>query len=326
MENVMQGIPKPLIERLSKQGYHFAGKYGMVKHCHWLHESLVTSGKKHCYKQEFYGIPSHRCVQFTPTPTCNLACLYCWRTQPTDIGVIWKEPANLNYDNPKELVSKVVKEHKQMLTGYLGNPKANKKMVIEAMHPVHITASLDGEPTLVGTERLNMIIEESFRMGFKTFFLVTNGTRPDVLARLDVEPSQLYVSLSAPNERVHRLVQRPLIPKSWKKIMESLSLFKSFKNPTVIRITLVKPFNMIEPENYAKIIDMAEPTYVEVKAAMNIGGFNLRLSKENSPRHLEVREFAEKIATLSSYNIIEEFQPSRVVLLSRLRKPIRFYS
>ncbi len=323
VENVMPGVPRPLVERLAKQGYHFVGRYGMVKHCHWLHESLVTGGKKHCYKQAFYGVPSHRCVQFTPTPTCNLVCLYCWRIQPTDIGIVWREPASLDYDEPRELIRMVVEEHRRMLTGYWGNPKADKRMVAEAFRPIHITASLDGEPTLVGAERLSAMIDEAFRIGFKTFFLVTNGTMPEVLSNLDVEPSQLYISLSAPNERVHRLVQRPLIPGGWGKILESLKLLKTFKNPTVIRMTMVKPHNMVDPEGYARLIEMAEPTYVEVKAAMNLGGFNLRLRRENSPRHEDIKAFAEKIAELTSYNVIAESPPSRVVLLSRLKKPIR---
>ena len=32
-----------------------------------------------CYKAQFYGIESHRCVQMTDL-RCNQQCLFCWRS------------------------------------------------------------------------------------------------------------------------------------------------------------------------------------------------------------------------------------------------------
>jgi tRNA wybutosine-synthesizing protein 1 len=42
------------------------------------------------------------------------------------------------------------------------------------------------------------------------------------------------------------------------------------------------------------------------------------------PNHREIREFATQIAKETGYNIIDESQESRVVLLSKLEKSIRF--
>jgi tRNA wybutosine-synthesizing protein 1 len=42
------------------------------------------------------------------------------------------------------------------------------------------------------------------------------------------------------------------------------------------------------------------------------------------PRHREIREFAMRLAEETGYNIIDESKESRVVLLSKLEKPIRF--
>src|SRR5256885_6051454 len=67
-------------EVLERQGYRIVGEYSGVKLCHWTKDSL-TKGIG-CYKQTFYGIESHRCLQMTPTvDACNLSCQFCWRTQ-----------------------------------------------------------------------------------------------------------------------------------------------------------------------------------------------------------------------------------------------------
>lgn len=42
------------------------------------------------------------------------------------------------------------------------------------------------------------------------------------------------------------------------------------------------------------------------------------------PSHREVCEFAMQLAEVTGYTIIDESEESRVVLLSRLERPIRF--
>jgi tRNA wybutosine-synthesizing protein 1 len=75
---------------------------------------------------------------------------------------------------------------------------------------------------------------------------------------------------------------------------------------------------------YARLVQEANPTYIEPKAYMHVGFSRLRLTFENMPTHHEIRRFATALAQETSYNEIDESPESKVVLLSRLEKPIRF--
>jgi tRNA wybutosine-synthesizing protein 1 len=102
-----------------------------------------------------------------------------------------------------------------------------------------------------------------------------------------------------------------------------LELLQSFKCPTVIRITAVRGLNMGNVEEYAKLIEKANPTYIEPKAFMHVGFSRLRLGYEGMPNHREIREFAFKLAQATGYKVVDESEDSRVVLLSQLDKPLR---
>jgi len=128
------------------------------------------------------------------------------------------------------------------------------------------------------------------------------------------QPTQLYITLPAPDEKLYLKCCRPLIKNGWKKINESLKLLKKFKR-NVIRLTLVKDLNMVKPEEYAKLIKKYKPKFVEVKAYMWVGYSKKRLKLEDMPRRDDIREFAKKIAKYSGYKIIDEKKESRVVLL-----------
>jgi len=150
--------------------------------------------------------------------------------------------------------------------------------------------------------------------------LVSNGTLPNRLSNLSQEPTQLYLSLCAPNEQAYNKVCRPLMPNAWNKLNESLGLMPSFKCRTVIRMTLVKGHNMNQIEDYSKLIEKANPTFIETKAYMHIGFSNLRLGFDNMPQLPEVKNFASMLAEKTGYEIIDEAADSRVVLLSRKAK------
>jgi len=83
---------------------------------------------------------------------------------------------------------------------------------------------------------------------------------------------------------------------------------------------------MENTKEYARLIDKAKPTYVEAKAYMHVGFSNLRLSFDHMPSHKEVCDFASRLAEEVGYKILDESADSRVVLLSRLEKAIRFDS
>jgi len=314
------GVSTELTRLLETQKYHLVGAHSAVKRCRWLYETLVHN--RPCYKQKFYGIKSHQCVQMTPAlHYCTMRCLFCWRVQSGDIASLkWEETKAPKWNEPEEIVEACVRAQTKILTGYRGNPKTNRVKFRESLRPRHVAISLAGEPTLY--PKLSELINGFHRRGFTTF-LVSNGTVPQALTKLSEEPTQLYVSLCAYDEQSFQKTCRPNISNAWKKLNQTLAELPSFKCPTVLRLTLVRHHNLSHPESYARLIEKANPTYVEPKAYMHVGFSRLRLGFENMPSHEEIRNFAEELARDTGYNVLDEAPESRVVLLSRLEKAIR---
>jgi tRNA wybutosine-synthesizing protein 1 len=234
--------------------------------------------------------------------------------------VTWDEMKNPNIDTPEQIVEGCFEAQKKIISGYKGNEKTDWRKFQEAQRPKHVAISLTGEPTLY--EPLDELIDRFHRNGLTTF-LVTNGNLPTKLSTLSYEPTQLYVSLCAPNEEVFKKVCRPQLSSAWAKLNQSLELLQSYKCPTVIRMTLVKGQNMDILDDYAKLINKADPTYVETKAYMHIGFSNLRLGFDAMPSQSQVIDFAEKLSEKTGYKILDQAPESRVVLLSKLDKAIQ---
>ena len=72
---------------------------------------------------------------------------------------------------------------------------------------------------------------------------------------------------------------------------------------------------MEKPEEYAKLIQKADPDFVEVKAYMYVGSSRDRLTLDNMPTFDEVTDFATKIGNECGREIVNESEVSRVVLL-----------
>lgn len=304
---------------LERQGYHLVGtqKHSAVKMCLWLRRSI--RGEGNCYKGEFYGINAHRCIQMTPSIFCNQMCLHCWRSvevftacteeeaEPLPVPVVW--------DAPNEIVDGCIKEQRRLISGFKGSEKTSKSAFEEASIPKHVAISLIGEPTLY--PYLDELIHE-FHLHGMTTFVVTNGTNPAVLRK--ISPSQLYLSVNAPDETIYRIVSQA---DYWSSINESLKEMgkKKGRTRTVIRITCIDGLNMMNSEGYAELLKIANPNFIEVKAYMHIGYSRRRLSRESMPAHARVRDFAHEIAealTTSgyAYKVTDESDISRVVLIS----------
>jgi len=312
-------VPDEIVRMLQRQKYHLVGSHSAVKRCRWLYKSIVHN--RPCYKQKFYGIKSHQCLQMTPSVLhCTMRCIFCWRAQSGDHDLRWDETRLPEWDDPEDIIEGCIREQKRILSGYKANIKADQKKCLEAVTPKHAAISLAGEPTLY--PHLDGLIKGFHRRGFTTF-LVSNGTVPEILSSLSEEPTQLYISVSAFDKKTFSQVCRPHVPDAWKKLNETLSLLPSFKCPTVIRLTLARHLNLEHPEIYANLIRKANPTYMEPKAYMHVGFSRLRLGYSNTPTHPEIRDFAARLATEMSYNILDESPDSRVVLLSRLEKAIK---
>jgi len=297
----------PARQSLAKQGYHLVGG-GAVKPCLWLNRSI--RGGDQCYKHRFYGISSHRCVQMTPALECNHLCLHCWR--PIDAPVPSRPPLE-----PSELMDGILREHKRILSGYGGAHTTDRSRLEEARKPAHIALSLMGEPTFY--PYIGELIGEISRRGM-TSFLVTNGTRPEVLGSLKLMPTQLYISLNAPDKELYRQISNPS-GDLWGKLQESLCLMKGMPCRRVVRLTLARGLNLKDPDGFAKVIELAEPDFVEVKAYMHLGRSRARLSRESMPEHGEIMEFARQLSYALGYDLTSEVPLSRVALLSSGRKP-----
>ena len=296
---------------LKKQQYEVVGNHTRVKTCHWTKSDLRGEGG--CYKNKFYGINSHQCVQMTPTFTCNNACVFCWRdlryhTEPAMEGGI---------DEPDDIVEGTIEAQRKLLSGFGGNEKTSKEKFERAMQPQHVAISLDGEPTLY--PRLTELIKEYNKRSFSTF-VVSNGLLPERIEKLLEEPpTQLYISVDAPNEELFNIIDRPIVKNAWQGLYKTLSMLPKLREKmrTVLRFTLIKGLNMVHAEQWAEIIKLSNPMFVEVKAYMWVGMSRERLEQENMPLHEEVKQFAEEIAKHADYKIIDEHEPSRVVLLMK---------
>ncbi|MBI2129931.1 4-demethylwyosine synthase TYW1 [Candidatus Woesearchaeota archaeon] len=303
-------LSKEKIKDLEKQGYRLVGRHSAVKVCEWAKKAIVCEDV--CYKNTFYGIKSWRCVQMTPALTaCTHRCQWCWR----DIG--FTEPKfSGKIDDPEFIIETCIKAHIKYSEGFGGNKKTDALRYYESKRPLHFAISLSGEPTLY--PKLPELIKELGKRNI-TSFLVTNGTNPDMLNKLlknKTQPTQIYVTLPAPDEKTYEKACKPLIKYGWKRIKESLLLLKKFKRST-IRLTLVKGINMIEPELYAELIKKSRPLFVECKAYMFVGYSQQRLEIKNMPLHEELNDFAKKIAKHSGYRIVDEKKNSRVVLMMK---------
>ncbi len=294
----MDGIEAKKI--LAKQGYHLVGS-GAVKPCLWLNRAL--RGGDQCYKHHFYGISSHRCVQMTPTLACNHLCLHCWR--PID-GPLPPTEAQ----EPEALLDGILHEQQRILSGYGGAKTTDMARLAEAREPRHVAVSLMGEPTLY--PYLKELVELLSRQKL-TSFLVSNGTNPEVLE--DLRPTQLYISLNAPDEEVYRRVCNPA-GAFWPRLQESLSILSSHHCRSVVRMTLARGLNMERPEDYARLLEAFEPDFVEVKAYMHLGRSRDRLKREAMPEHAEIHDFARIMGEAMGYELAAQVPLSRVVLLS----------
>ncbi len=298
----MASILSPPCKALRSQGYQFIspGSSAAVKPCLWCKKALKGGDK--CYKHQFYGVESHRCVQMTPTLRCNHRCLFCWRSFEHEY------PGERDC-TPAEILARIPDLQKRALSGYKVSPYVTRERYLESLDPRHVAISLSGEPTLY--PYLPDLIDLLNSRGFSTF-LVSNGTNPDVLEKCS--PFQIYVSLPAFDRDSYLDLCHPL-EDSWERVRESLVLLG--KKRSAIRITLVRGLNDRFPDRYGALIQESGARFVEVKGYMYLGYSRKRLERENMPEHHRVREFAESVAHFCDYRISDESPASRVVLLER---------
>ncbi|HKN06422.1 MAG TPA: 4-demethylwyosine synthase TYW1 [Thermoplasmata archaeon] len=290
------------------QGYQLTGKHSAVKLCYWSRESL-TRGRD-CYKGRFYGIESHRCLQMSPAiDSCNLHCRFCWRNQGWENDEMMPE-----YDDPEKLLDRSIEAQRRILSGFKGDPEVELERWDEAQTPKHIAISLTGEPTLY--PKMNRFLELCHERGITTF-LVTNGTNPDALRALDPLPTQLYVSVTAPNAEIFRRLTLPAQEDAWERLGESLAIVRDLKTRRVVRHTLVKGWNLGWVRSYAELDAIARPDFIEPKGYVYMGKSRQRLGRDQEPSHEEISGFASRLAARTGYLVLDDSPDSKVVLLGR---------
>jgi len=316
-------IPERILMQLKRAQY---GVYhhSTVELCHWTKKSLKDEAD--CYKKIFYGIDTHRCVEFSPAGMmCHMKCIFCWRPMEFMKKIHMNED---EVDEPKDLMNGILQERRRLLSGYPGNPKVNMLKYREAINPNHYAISLSGEPTLYPKlPQLIKYIKEELKA--RSIFLVTNGVEPNMLKRLikeDTLPTQLYLSMNAPNKELFIKINRPLIKDAWERWLESLNLLSKMNTRTVIRMTLIKDFNT-DPKymsEYAELIETGNPHFVEIKSYMHVGYSTRRLKKENMLYHNEVREYVKQLIRYldGKFAFMDEHPPSRIVVIQNTERYI----
>ncbi|MHA2329980.1 MAG: 4-demethylwyosine synthase TYW1, partial [Candidatus Hodarchaeales archaeon] len=324
----MSIVPEKLITLLHKQKYQLYGNNTSVKKCAWTHNALRFS--KYCYKR-FYGIKSHRCIQFSPTLICNFSCQFCWRIHESDIGLRnmfhdfdSKDENKMKdiFDSPREVVKGILLSQRKIICGY--KPFIDPQKYKEAMNPKHATLSLTGEPFLYPwiPELIQEIKKENM-----TVFIVTNGSVPSSIHSILEErnyPTQLYVTLPAPGIknflRTHRPIEREL---ALKRILNTLEIIgKGVPFRTVARLTVAKGLNLTDPVGYAKMIETMKPSFIEIKGVVHVGATEKRLPRSAMPSHEDIHIFAKEIENLTNFKISKESDISRLVILSGRRDPL----
>jgi len=218
-------------------------------------------------------------------------------------------------DEPEDIIAGCIEQRKKLLMGFGGNDKTGPKAFQEALEPKQVAISLTGEPCMY--PKLPELIDKFYEHGLKSVFLVTSGTVPEMLKKLNRLPTNLYISLTTSNSKMYSELCKPVFDGAWEKQMESLEIMSTLKTDTVIRLTLIKGSNMDNPKEFIPLIEKAKPRFIEAKAYMFLGYSRQRMKQENMPSHEEVKSFALELEKNSSYKIINEREDSRVVLLER---------
>lgn len=312
---------KPNVLQQLKKAKYGVSDHSTVELCHWTKKSFKNEGD--CYKHKFYGISTHRCMEFSPAGMhCENRCIYCWR--PMEFYDSLKmEPEKVA--EPEEVVTKLMEERRKLIMGHYGDLRQDKKKLDESLLPTHYAISLSGEPTMY--PKLPELIKYLKSLPTtKSIFLVTNGQEPEMIQRLqdeDALPTQLYLSTNAADYESFMRINRPRYKDSWERWNTTLNMLQKLDTRTVIRITLIRGYNnssnMIPA--FSSMIKKANVHFIEVKSYMHIGRSTNRLEHSNMLEMDEVRHFASEVAKQSKiFSVMDESVISRIVVLQNQKR------
>ena len=312
----------PLKAASLKKAKYGISDHGTVGLCHWTKRSFRGQGT--CYKHAFYGISTHRCMEFSPAGMhCQNRCVYCWRPVEFYESMSMEES---RVAAPREIMRGLMAERKRLLMGHYGDENADPDLLDESQLPSHYAISLSGEPTMY--PRLPELVAylKSLEQT-KSVFLVTNGQEPDMIERLadeDALPTQLYLSANAADRESFLRINRPRYADSWDRWNRTLRMLGELRTRTVIRITLIRDHNTAAPMRaaFAAMLASSDAHFVEAKSYMHVGRSTGRLERENMLEMDEVRAFASDIGEGGVFSYMDESEASRIVVMKNRRRPI----
>jgi len=307
-------------KRLENAQYGIAGRHSGVQICSWTKKAL--RGKGVCYKQKFYGIDCSRCCQMSPSIAwCQQSCIFCWRLAE------WMDKIKMEekeVDDPEKIIEYCVMQRKKLLGGIGGAYDVNRKAFDLSFKefPSHWAISLSGEPTIY--PRLGELVRAlRKRNEVRSIFVVTNGQEPGIINQMAKDsalPTQLYISLAAPNKELHQKINRSTYSNGWERLNKTLELLPNLSCRKVIRLTLIKGVNDAQGHipKYAALLEKSKADFIEIKSYMHLGLSRERLARENMPSHEEIKQFGARLLdVLTNYRYEDEDEKSRIVLLKR---------
>ncbi|KAJ3185187.1 S-adenosyl-L-methionine-dependent tRNA 4-demethylwyosine synthase [Geranomyces variabilis] len=261
---VAKEMVTPMLRKsLEKQGYKIVGTHSGVKMCRWT--KAMLRGR-----------------------ACANKCVFCWRqhTNPVGTEFRWK------VDDPLLIVDGVMEQHYKMVKQLKGVPGVKADRFEEAFTIKHCALSLVGEPIMY--PHINEFVEILHSRNVSSF-LVTNAQFPEAIRSMR-PVTQLYVSIDAGNKEDLKKIDRPLFSDYWERFNDCLRELGNKGQRTVYRLTLVKDGNDADVSEYADLIAMGNPSFVEVKGVTYCGFSGAsKLTMKNVPYHHEVLSFCERL-------------------------------
>lgn len=300
-------------------------QYGIFNHsgvqiCSWNKKTLRNQGV--CYKEEFYGVDCHKCMQFSPAVMwCEQNCTFCWRPQE-NMSILDFNKFVVN--EPQDIIENLIEKRKKLLSGFGGNSEVDLLKLKESKIPNHFAISLSGEPTLY--PKLNEMVKYLKSLNqTRTIFVVSNGQNflyfKNLQNDISALPTQLYISIDAPDEFLFKKINRSIYKDGWDRLNKSIDYFSKLDTRRVFRMTQIKGLNDLDEhlKGYKKLIEQGNPDIIEVKGYMFLGLSRKRHKKEEMPSFEDIKDFVVKLVLkLSNYEIVGESQSSLLIILKRI--------
>jgi tRNA wybutosine-synthesizing protein 1 len=98
----------------------------------------------------------------------------------------------------------------------------------------------------------------------------------------------------------------------------SLALLRNMNTRTVLRITMIRDYNSLPSflREFAELVKIANPHFIELKSYMHVGMSTLRLKRSHMLEMSEIRRYAKSLLSyLSEFRIMDESEISRIVVM-----------